>query len=302
MSVDLKTQVRDYTKFFMGTVESIDLEEIKERPLRFGEGSVQPLASPSRRRGWLVAVAGAVTVLVVGLLTLLTRQTVPEAPIASQPSPSPTVSTPAPVPSTPIEGSASGWSRIPHDEAVFGGAGPQRMFSVTVGGPGLVAVGESDPDGSRNDLDAAVWTSVDGITWSLVPHDAAVFGGAGLQGMFDVTVGGPGLVAVGLDASDAAVWTSADGLTWSQVPHDEAIFGGAVMSGVTAAGPGLVAVGGAVWTSVDGLIWSRVPHDEAIFGGANELGMLDVTVGGPGLVSVGVADRDAAVWVATTDD
>ena len=76
MSGDLKTQVRDYTEFFMGTVESIDLEEIRERPLRLEEGPVQPLASPSRHRGWLVAVAGAVAmVLVLGLLTFLTRQT-----------------------------------------------------------------------------------------------------------------------------------------------------------------------------------------------------------------------------------
>jgi len=48
------------------------------------------------------------------------------------------------------------------------------MMSVTVGGPGLVAVGL---DESSGDKDAAVWTSPDGITWSRVPHDDAVFGG-----------------------------------------------------------------------------------------------------------------------------
>jgi len=86
-----------------------------------------------------------------------------------------------------------GWSRIPHDEAVFGDEGGEEMWSVVSGGPGLVAVGISRGD----DTDAAVWTSVDGITWSRVPHDMDVFGEAEMR---SVTVGGPGLVAVGKKA------------------------------------------------------------------------------------------------------
>jgi len=92
------------------------------------------------------------------------------------------------------------WLRAPHDDAVLGGAGPQRMDEVIVGGPGLVAVGKEgycfeipgcqSPPGSPN----VVWTSVDGITWSRVPHDDAVFGDVYTP---SVTVGGPGLVAVG---------------------------------------------------------------------------------------------------------
>ena len=210
------------------------------------------------------------------------------------------------------------WSRVPHDEAIFGGEGHQAMFSVTAGGPGLVAVGSDETIG---DEVAAVWTSVDGITWSRVPHDEAIFGGEGHQAMFSVTAGGPGLVAVGSDETIgdevAAVWTSVDGITWSRVPHDEAIFGGEghqAMFSVTAGGPGLVAVGwdlsggvAAVWTSVDGITWSRVPHDEAIFGGRGSRWMDGVTVGGPGLVAVGVDQRaddisypgaDAAVWTS----
>ena len=43
----------------------------------------------------------------------------------------------------------------------------QPMLKVTAGGPGLVAVGESNSN-------AAVWTSVDGIAWSRgVPDDEA---------------------------------------------------------------------------------------------------------------------------------
>ena len=100
-----------------------------------------------------------------------------------------------------------------------GGVSRQEMFSVTTGGPGLVAVGF---DRSGGDRDAAVWTSPDGITWSRVPHDEEVLGGERFQGMRSVTLGGPGLVAVGLNGpgddpdTDTAVWTSPDGITWSQ--------------------------------------------------------------------------------------
>jgi hypothetical protein len=97
------------------------------------------------------------------------------------------------------------------------------MSSVTVGGPGLVAVGAEQTSGH-----AVVWTSPDGITWSRVPDDEAVFVGTDRsdpngQWMNGVTAGGPGLVAVGADGTgvayrpgqwssggddfDAAVWT-----------------------------------------------------------------------------------------------
>ena len=228
------------------------------------------------------------------------------------------------------------WSRVPHDESVFGGQGEQRMLSVTAGGPGLVAVGFETPVGLLG-RDAAVWTSIDGLEWSRVPHNADVFGGQSAQ-MLSVSVGGPGLVAVGSDGISshgnsaqpfdepsvaAAVWTSTDGLAWSRVPHDEGIFGGPSeqsMASVTVGGPGLVAVGrtsaelpnlgrgrserfdAAVWTSPDGLIWTRVPHDEEVFarsGTANyNETMLSVVAGGPGLVAVGFDSDDQCGWDA----
>jgi hypothetical protein len=219
------------------------------------------------------------------------------------------------------------WLRVPDDLAAFGGNADQTMNSVTVGGPGLVAVGWEE---SAIGFDGAVWTSVDGFTWSRVPDEGAVFGGAGDQLMESVAAGGPGLVAVGWDGSggelrsptvglDAAVWTSVDGLTWSRVPDDEAVLGGEgfqQLLSVTVGGPGVVAVGrdesgttdfdAAVWSSVDGLTWSRVPHDEAVLGGVGFQHMRSVTVGGPGLVAVGLelgrAGADAAVWVTTTED
>jgi hypothetical protein len=82
------------------------------------------------------------------------------------------------------------WSRVTHDETVFGGEHSQVMSSVIVGGPGLVAVGW-DGQGILDDIpdvDAAIWTSVGGDTWSRVPHDEDVFGGAWIE---SVTLGAP---------------------------------------------------------------------------------------------------------------
>ena len=208
------------------------------------------------------------------------------------------------------------WSRVPHDEAIFGGGSGAWMWNVTAGGPGLVAVGDA---GWADGHGAAVWTSVDGITWSRVPHDEIVFGGASMR---SVTAGGPGLVAVGehWDAMGAAVWTSVDGITWSRPPSAEGDLGGggAVMESVTAAGPGLVAagwdaMGAAVWTSLDGITWSRVPHDDSVFGAQPKpvLEMRSIIAGGPGLVAVGAngvvptsgaTDSETAVWVASLEN
>ncbi len=204
---------------------------------------------------------------------------------------------------TSVDGSS--WSRVPHDEAVFGGPDYQVMEAVSAAGPGLIAVGN---DGSGGDWDAAVWTSADGLIWSRVPHDEAVFGGGDHQAMFGVAAGNQGVVAVGSSGGDAAVWTSADGFVWSRVAHDEAVFGGVgqlVMRGVAAGGPGLVGVGydtsggdwdAAVWISVDGFVWSRVAHDEAVFGGRDNQGMFGVVAGNQGVVAVGYDGLDAAVW------
>jgi len=213
-------------------------------------------------------------------------------------------------------GGQSGWIRVPHDEAVFGPAleGFYAVMSgVTAGGPGLVAVGSRFVGGDYAKA-AAVWTSSDGVTWSLVAQDPAVFGGWNMEEMQAVASGPQGLVAVGAEYQgedwDAAVWTSADGTAWSRVPPDPAVFGGAGwqrMHAVAAGGPGWVAVGhddsgddwnAAVWTSPDGVAWSRVPHDEALFGGTNDQEMFGVVAAGPGLVAVGTDASAPAAWVS----
>ncbi len=202
----------------------------------------------------------------------------------------------------------SSWSRIPHDPDVFGEA---SMNSVVAGGPGLVAVGwtGSSPSEGHVDGGAAVWTSVDGITWELTPNHGDVFADGQ---MASVTVWASGFVAVGNveqdDGFEAAIWTSPDGITWDRVPHGAALFGEARMQDVTVGGPGLVAVGdvesgAAVWTSVDGITWIRAPHDPAVFGSDSDLSMDAVTAGGPGLVAVGLdwsggSTADAVIWTS----
>lgn len=204
--------------------------------------------------------------LVFGLLvTACTGSSVPTTTAITATSISPTTSE-APD-SFPTE-----WTRIPDDE-VTSGEGREVTESVTAGGPGLVAVGWVESD---SDEDAAVSTSTDGVTWFRVADDA--LGEQGGQRMLGVTTGGPGLVAVGLDDSggdeDAAVWASTDGIGWTRIPHHDPLGGedSQVMTSVTTAGSGLVAVGwddwggdrdAAIWTtisqSVGPEIWLGVP-------------------------------------------
>lgn len=251
-----------------------------------------------RPRLLIAAAAAVVALVVIGGPLLL---------IASRDSAAPVVSSDA---LDNLE-----WSRVPHDHAVFGGEDGAEMASIAAGGPGFVAVGVTgDGVGDLGVRNAAVWTSPDGIAWSRVPHDDAVFGSDGDQEMVSVTAGGPGLVAVGYRFDEPGrpgvypgVWTSPDGITWSPAPANQEGFGDgkAAMTSVTAGGPGLVAVGedawsAAVWTSPDGVTWTRIPHDPAVFGTGlvgNDLwvpqtAMRDVIVGGPGLVAVG----EEGVW------
>lgn len=247
-----------------------------------------------------------------------------------------------------VSDNATDWTRIAHDESVFGGPGSQDMIDVIQGGPGLVAVGIIDhaywgarrsphetrpgdvgragPSG-RNDLDAAVWVSSDGLTWELVPDPDGVFSGPGdgssvvaADEAMEAVVAGNGLiVAVGSAHEDAAVWLSADGLSWQRVPHEDEIFGGPSgqwMHDVVYTGERFVAVGtdlnrvetgdglmrGAVWTSEDGFTWSRVPSTTEVFGGEGSntgaLFIWTVTTTDGGLVAAGTSPAKMALWTS----
>ena len=237
------------------------------------------------------------------------------------------------------------WSRVPDDEAVFGGPGIQGMADVALGRPGLVAVGrDSSLVGPDTYAVAAVWTSPDGISWSRVatttpcsdgdrriqrhlPDDRGDNRGSRSRCNRSTRRGiGPRGGNQRRFPSVGAVWTSIDGSTWSHVPHDPAVFGrwprtsaqsgesgrvlAASLRDITPGGPGLVVVGdiypggfgtgtGAVWASPDGIRWTRTAEIEAMW-------IQAVTEGGPGLVAVGAADGDccdpgtlnAAVWTS----
>ena len=186
-----------------------------------------PAARSKRRLAFAFTVAAAV-LLVVGIVVSDRDDGSVRTDVAAEPSvgdrAAPSVTVP-PAVSDP----GSLWSLVSYEDGA-------AIAGVVAGGPGFVAVGERDGD-------AAVWTSLDGLSWSRVPHDQAVFGGTGESFMVDVTIGGPGLVAVGRqevcsdlpepDESDSAegdargndpvtvcsdrhavVWTSVDGLSW----------------------------------------------------------------------------------------
>jgi len=202
------------------------------------------------------------------------------------------------------------WTRAPHiEKTTAGSTGQEGMSQVVAGSAGsLVAVGWEWSE-REEPFSPPIWNSRDGITWSRVSDDEAVFGGGGISVVFS---GGPGFIAVGSVGADAAVWTSPDGITWSRVPHDETVFRGAGITSVTKGGPGFIAVGwagldAAAWTSPDGITWSRVPHDETIFGGQPENEISSVVAFGSKIVAVGDSGeagvrRDAAVWIAKVDD
>ncbi len=258
-------------------------------PLSYDELAEQIVRpTPPRRRlsfGVAFGVAFAAIVAAVGAISFLLSPT--DEGVGPSDAP--------PATALPPEGlSQSDWQRVPHDADVFGNA---WMNSVVAGGPGLVAVGSTGNGGPEGVGDAAVWTSTDGVVWSRVPHNEAIFGGEGDQSMNSVIVGGPGLLAFGVDEGtirEAVVWASADGLTWTRIPDNQALTAAGDGRSVVVGGPGFVSVGevksaAAVWISADGLTWSRVPHDNAAFGLVLGDGnaMESVTVGGPGFVAVG---------------
>ncbi len=197
-------------------------------------------------------------------------------------------------------------------------------------GPRLVLLGTDlcDENGAGERV-AAVWTSEDGFSWSRVPHDDDFHLGARrgspdclLQGFRHVTVGGPGLVAVGETigpeqalnrdkTTKATVWTSPDGINWSRLAPDgdtELDTETSVIDTVFPGGPGLVAIGRAcgpepgcadrmtrvVWTSTDGLTWDRIADTQTA-------GPSDVIVGGPGFIGVSSRGESAppAFWTST---
>lgn len=119
------------------------------------------------------------------------------------------------------------WTLVPHDPASFGEGNPDEMFSgmrindVAAGETGLVAVGYDMTELTPEELKvmAAVWTSPDGVTWTRVPHNPALFEGPPYWPEAEVTgvaAIGDGFIAIGRIGGGAQVWTSPDGTSWTR--------------------------------------------------------------------------------------
>ena len=143
------------------------------------------------------------------------------------------------------------WERTGGD---FGGA---FMWSIAEGGPGLVVTGwRRNPE-----PDLAIWTSADGIDWTLAPDPE---GFKGFEGVDVIDADGT-LVIVGnslVEAREARIWTSEDGLTWKLADIAGSLTN-ASMRKLLATPSGIVAVGGhgndaAAWISSDGLTWDAL--------------------------------------------
>ena len=201
------------------------------------------------------------------------------------------------------------WTRVAHSDEVFGGDRWQFMASVTVSDLGLVAVGG---DSSGGDLDAAVWTSPDGLAWSRVVDTDGMLAGSGDQAMASVTAGDRGLVVVGREKPgsdfDGVVWLSPDGSSWTRIDTGDT-FGGPgdqAVAQVSQVDGGLMAVGyeriedrdAQVWESEDGLAWAKSSDPGLIAEGLQEIHSLAAS--SERIIAVGysgdIASTNASVW------
>ncbi len=172
------------------------------------------------------------------------------------------------------------WTRI-EDVDVLGDAEFVGMNSVIAGGRGLIAVGW-DFNRERFEGNAAVWTSVDGISWSRIPEQGAEFSRARMQDIAPyvdgyVAVGaGRGQLSVGTrgcndEICPEAAWTSPDDIDWTRVESDAFVSDWSTMSSVATSGTDIIAVGdqgdAAIWIYDPDAKWARVPHSGLLFGG-----------------------------------
>jgi hypothetical protein len=205
---------------------------------------------------------------------------------------------------------AGEWTRT-DDESLLDN-GYQWITDVVQTGDGLVASGI---DSSQADPDAVIWVSPDGVSWTRVL--SPLFAGPQAQGIHDLALGGPGIVAVGFDGSggnlNAAVWASVDGTEWIRVLDPGFDDDGdqeirtivATDFGFVAAGHDMSAnqVDAAVWMSPDGLAWHRV-FDPAL-GGFGHQRIYSIDANPQGLVAAGsnywpnqfgLFNMDARAW------
>jgi hypothetical protein len=179
------------------------------------------------------------------------------------------------------------WSRIELDRPVDAN---MSLESVTVTDRGYLAVGD------------VVWASEDSVSWTRLADKEDLGGGA----MLDVTVTGPGLIAVGREwdrdkeKTIPVVWTSIDGAVWARTTHEQDI--GAYLFSITAVGDFLMAAGfkgscgsgdqeSVAFVSEDGTDWNQIGSEQEPFGGSH---ISSVLVTDTNLIAVG-----SSVWMWT---
>jgi hypothetical protein len=146
-----------------------------------------------------------------------------------------------------------------------------EITSVVEGPAGLLAIGRITGMACGGPPTvAAMWTSVDGLTWSRVTPPADFTSAT----VYTVDGGTAGFIATGVmkDGVTQGLWISADGRTWHSVALPKSVFGEVVVQGATGFGGGFVLSGAirgddgcggpryvtpSLWWSPGGTAWTR---------------------------------------------
>jgi hypothetical protein len=180
------------------------------------------------------------------------------------------------------------WTRGPDNPQLT-----DRLFlRVAHLGNAFLALGYSCAD-TGECTGADIWTSPDGLTWSLsstVSPDFRLQGMAADSSKVVVLADYTGAPGTTFESPDAKTWTQAAPAPGTGQP---------VLGALAFGGPGIVVVGSddsgpCVWTSVDGLAWSQVASGSAL--GTGE--MRDVASSGSLFVSVGRSGSAASAWAS----
>jgi hypothetical protein len=192
------------------------------------------------------------------------------------------------------------WEKVP-----FGATGFETgsfVGAIVQHGDELVAVGGVADQVVSVHGAAAAWVSPNGRTWQRVPVPS------GVSALESVVATPRGLYAIASavpSSTTEVVVHSDDGRAWEIVSRAAP----ASITGLTAGGPGLVAVGyvsnggglarSAIWASADGRTWTRAPGDTTVFPFGTVSG---IAARGNELVAVGASDdatrSTSLVWTS----
>jgi hypothetical protein len=265
-------------------------------------------ASSRRGTGWgwgaLVAGGGVAAGLIL-VLIFNGRQSPPTGQATA--TPHPTISVSPTATSSPTPSGLKQLSIVP----IVGLAAEDELRAITQVDGRLIAVGRRGDKG-------AVWTSLDGASWTLAPDLPAEQADSNAATTMTSIVAGPGgLVAAGsrqgIDYSAPRTWQSADGQRWTSITVPSGAAGGRIetlaVGGSGYVGVGLVSDDGytgrpQMWSSADGRAWTAVDSG-ALTGSLNDViggdGML-VAVGYNGTGGLALLSADGgATWTAAPE-